>query len=211
MNPEPKPLELFIDVFDKLDQRALVLPELKPPQVVSAVLQEFQELEYLGADPMGYKLARTRDEAPLDPSAPLEGQVVKGERLALAEVEAPLPRGAQRPTRAVYLREVAAGHAYKLHWQPAIIGRWSDKLPQNELVLVDLSQHPNGQRVSRRHVRLIEEGQAFYVEVLASNPVTQIHSEGETVLTPEDGKHLLLPGDVIKLTRADIRLKFIVR
>ena len=44
-------LDLLIDIFDLASQPAQVLPKIKPPQLVEAIIQEFREIEYLADDP----------------------------------------------------------------------------------------------------------------------------------------------------------------
>ena len=51
MSTNPSRLELLIDVFDHPKQRAIALPTLLPSELVAAVIDEFQEIEFLGSDP----------------------------------------------------------------------------------------------------------------------------------------------------------------
>src|SRR4051812_22427295 len=87
----PKYLELRIDVFDQSNQRAQVLEDLKPRDLVGAILKEFRELDYLGTDPGSYLLQKARDGTPLDPAQSLREQVRDGERLIMVEDAAAVP------------------------------------------------------------------------------------------------------------------------
>jgi hypothetical protein len=205
-------IELLIDVFDQPRQRAQVLPQLTPLELIDSILQEFRELEYLGSRPEQYELRRT-DGFDLVEEQPVQEQLKNGAHLVLAEKERPLPPKAQRPQHAIYLRDPLGRRVYKLHWLPAIIGRTApqagDKGEGGELLAVNLAPHANGLRVSRRHAKITASGRHYYIECLADNPtflrrnVLTIEVKGE--------RQPLQHGDVIVLERSHIELKFLVR
>ncbi|MEZ4662928.1 MAG: hypothetical protein R2911_35725 [Caldilineaceae bacterium] len=141
-------MDLVIDVFELKAQQARVLDNLRPPDLVKAVLAEFQELDYLGKSPAEYRLLRADTNAALDETEPLGSQLLRNDHLVLAERVQPTPSGAQRPEQNLYLRDVAANTVYKLHWLPAIIGRWDETQPNNNLLAVNLDAHAAGPRVS---------------------------------------------------------------
>lgn len=203
-------LELLIDIFERKGQPALTLPSLIPPALVAAVLHEFRELDYLGNQPDDYLLIRASDGQPLDPTTPVGQQLGAQDHLVLVEREVPLPRGTQRPTRPVYLREQAMGRVYRLHWYPAIIGRLDERQEHHDRLAVDLSAHSAGLRVSRRHAQVIETDGQFYVERLSQNPTLVKAAQG--AITPvEQERQPLHHGDTIILERSQIALKVIVR
>lgn len=205
-----KRLELRIDVGDLAAQRARIRGELTPPELVAAVLEEFRELEHLGDRPEQYQLRRHAGGDPLDELRALGAQLSAGDHLVLAELEPPLPAGAARPTQALYLRERATGHVYRLAWVPALIGRPDASQPGNELIAIDLSDHPSGQRVSRRHARIIEREGQYFVERLSPNPTALVDSAGRTI-TIEQEPLPIQHGDTILLERSQIALAVIVR
>ena len=126
-----KYLEVRIDIFDRPNQRAQVLPDLRPAELVSAILEEFgDELDYLSADPTAYRLRNSSDGAELDSGRSLEELVREGEHLVLEEADLDLPSHTRRPSRPIYLQEVASQHAFKIPWLPAIIGRVDPELPE---------------------------------------------------------------------------------
>lgn len=204
-------IELFIDVFDQAAQRALALADLTPPQLVKAILQEFHSLEYLSDEPANYYLVKAESGEPLSAEQPLSAQVHPQERLALVEREEPLPAGTHRPAWPIYLREMREGKAFKIHWLPAIIGRHSESQPYDERVAVDLRSYPTGLRVSRRHVKLSDDGERFYIENMANNPVLLISTQRPGPLQVEMQPQPIAAGDIIRLERSGIELKFIVR
>lgn len=212
MNSKQGRIDLRINVLDLQDQHAQVLPKLKPPDLVDAIIIEFRgdsDAEYLGANAGDYYLVNAQSGAPLDSATEVGKQVANGGQLALREVEHPVPSDGQALSQSVYLREIASGNVYRLGWQPAIVGRYSEDQPMNDLVAVDLQSYPTGLRVSRRHVAITENDGQFYVENMSRNPVS-IHRNDVTIPI-ESRRQRILPGDVIDLERSDIRLKFIVR
>jgi hypothetical protein len=209
----PNRLDLRIDIFEEMDQPALVLPSLKPPELITAILQEFQELEYLGETPAHYQLLRASDGLPLDNNQPLAAQYSPRLRLILVENKVALPPGAQKPSRNIYLREMShnnTGQVHKLAWTPALIGRPDKNQPHNDWLAVNLESHQAGLRVSRRHARITESGGNFYIESLSNNPTSIKSPDGASrPVTAE--KQLLQPGELIYLERANVLLKFIIR
>ena len=203
-------LELRVDVFEKTNQPALALPNLTPPQLIEAILQEFRELEYLGASPSDYQLRKAQDRSSLVDEQPLGGQLKPGERLMLVENGVPLPAGTKPPSQPLYLREQTTGRVYKLNWLPALIGRIDKSQPGNEQIAVDLEGYKTGLRVSRRQAQITEENGQFLIESMSGNPTTIKNSDG-TSGAPISGKHPLRHGDTIYLERSNIALKFIVR
>lgn len=91
-------LEITIDVVGLPGQRALVLPSLTPTELVGNVLEEFREIEYLGARPGDYRLVGAPDGEPLDDGRPLSAQITPGAHLRLEERLVPLPKGGVRPS-----------------------------------------------------------------------------------------------------------------
>lgn len=213
MGAAPNRLDLRIDIFEETDQPAQVLSTLKSPELITAILQEFQELEYLGETPAHYQLLRASDGLPLNNDQPLAEQCSSRERLILVENKVELPSGAQRPSRNIYLREMShnnTGQVHKLAWVPALIGRPDKNQPHNEWLAVNLEGHQAGLRVSRRHARITESGGKFYIESLSTNPTSIKSPDGASrPVTAE--KQPLQPEELIFLERANILLKFIIR
>jgi FHA domain len=210
MSTNQSRLELQIDVFDQTAQRALALPMLLPAELVAAVIEEFREIEFLGSNPANYQLRKAADRTPLDEQIPVGQQLAAGERLAFVEREEPLPPGTQRPSRPIYLREQGTDTVYRLHWQPAIIGRPDASLNDNQQIAVNLSAHPAGQRVSRRHAQIVESKGQFFVERLAQNSTVIKDSQGNTTAVESD-RRPIRHGDTIVLENSQIVLKFMVR
>lgn len=203
-------IECFIDILHHTQERALIRPDIMPPELVQAVIEEFAgEMHLLGRNASAYTIWLLDEEKELDPGRQVGAQVRPGARLALRERERPRPPGAQPLVRPFYLREINQGYLYKVPWLPAIIGRPDPGLAENELVLVDLHDLPNGARVSRRHVRLLERDGEIFAERCARNPVTLLRAGGGEENLAD---HLLplRPGDKIRLDRSQILLEVLL-
>jgi hypothetical protein len=209
----PKYVELHIDVFERVNQRAQVLADLRPRDLISSILEEYgDELDYLGSDPQQYFLRKALEGERLDDEQPLAQLVRSGERLVLDEVEPDLPPNTHRPPGPIYLQDGTTQRSFKIPWLPAIIGRWDPELPDNRLVVVDLSAAPGGSRVSRRHLRLWDENGDYFVQAASPNPASLVRDKDVEIPIPSgSGKERLSPQDIIRLDRSQIALKFIVR
>ncbi|MCB8977455.1 MAG: FHA domain-containing protein [Ardenticatenaceae bacterium] len=211
MSTNQKRFDLRIDIFERKAQWAKPLPTLKPAELVEAILQEFQEVEYLSKSATDYYLAQVEDEtAVLQEDVSLQEQLPNESRLQLREVERPLPKGTSRPSQAIYVRELVSGKVYKLNWLPAIIGRPDKNQPNDDWIAVDLESYKTGLRVSRRHAQITEQNGRYFIESLSRNPTLLKDAEGN-VETVGDEKRPLQHGDTIQLERSNIALKFIVR
>ncbi len=212
MSNNQPPLELSIDIFEKKNQRARVLPDLVPSELVEAILQEFRELEYLGDTPVSYQLLRASDQMLLDDTRALNKQhITDATRLILQEREIPLPEGTQRPTQHIYVREQQTSKVYKLQWLPAIIGRPGQNQAHNDWVAVNLGGHRTGLRVSRRHAQITESRGNYFIESLSSNPTALEDSTGTRTVLEPNARYPLHHGNIIHLERSEIMLKFIIR
>lgn len=202
-------LDLLIDVFDLVAQPASVLPKIKPPQLIEAIVQEFREIQYLADDPEQYYLTRADDETPLDDGVELNRQpLAPGAHLVLHERILAAPAGAQPFSRRVYLREQKLGKVYRLNWQPAIIGRRAESPSQGDAqpVTVDLQPFPSGLRVSRRHLSIDELDGQVTVENLSNNPAF-VQRTGGVQLPIKTEKIPLQDDDIIMLERSQIAFK----
>lgn len=212
MNTKQPRLELWVDVFDVVKQRASVSPKCMPTQLIGAVLSEFRaDVPYLGAIPAHYRLLRADTLSPLDADAALGQQLRSGERLIVCENDVVLPPGTQPPVQPIYLREDHTGRVYALRWLPAVIGRSSAEEPEADRLAVDLAAYPAGARVARRHVRLLEENGQWWVELLKANPVSLVQADDHVVDLSPGVRQAIHEGDVILFVRSDIRLRFVVR
>lgn len=206
-------VELRVDIFEKRGQVARVLRSLTVRELIEEILVEFDELEYLDrAAPGKYVLHPKDDRSPLDASLTLaELHLSPGTELILEETPVILPSDAEPMPGDVYLvlqrqSDGDARRAFKLNWQPAVIGRPDTLLPQNDLLAVNLEPLPSGLRVSRRQAQITADNGRYYLESLSNNPML-INEETE----PVSGVRELGEGDLIHLVRSDLTLRFLSR
>ncbi len=204
-------LDLQIDVFKETKQQAKVLPNLTPPELIEAILQEFQaDMPYLSNQPADYHLKKATDQTQLNDHKMLEQQLRAGDHLILVEKLPPIPSGAQRLTSHACLREESKGNVYNLYWQPAIIGRLDKKQSHNDWVAVNLESYETGLSVSRRHAKITEEKGQYYIEGMSLNPISIKDINGKLRAVTQ-AKQILNDGEVIHLERSNIDLKFMMR
>lgn len=209
MSAQATRLELFIDVFDQPRQRALTLPTLTSGELLTSILQEFREYDFLSDNPGEYQLIKIEDNSPLESGKAIGEQLQqKAPNLRFVEQEVAAPNGTVRPSQPIYLREQVSGKVYKLHWLPALIGRSDPDAADNERLAVNLDSAQAGLRVSRRHASITEENGQFYVTSLSQNP-TSILIDGNTATISR--RWPLQNGTVIHLDRSGISFKFIIR
>jgi hypothetical protein len=201
-------LMLNIEIFNRSEQ-AMVLPGLTPAELVKAILQEFRELEYLGDQEADYGLQRVDTDLELDDERPMMQQVGPNQQLRLLERIPPLPHGSQLMGRHIYLRELSRGTVFKLHWQPAIIGRIDPYIANNDQVAVNLAGYNASLRVSRRHARIVADDNGCYVEDMSQSPTMVIDADGNE--TRVNNRHPLHHGDTILLSSSQIKLRVIMR
>lgn len=210
MNTSHGRLQLRVDVFEKLNQKARVLPTLVAPELVESILQEFREIEYLGTQPSKYALT-SADGEPLDDETPIAHQMSHDDKLILVEREYLLPQRTKKPSEDIYLREIGTGQVYKIPWYPAFIGRPDRNQPNDDWLAVNLESYPRGLRVSRRHAVISERRGEYYIERLSQNPTILERAAGDVEPLSSTSKALLSHGDIVRLERSGIALKFIVR
>ena len=203
-------LDIRIDVFDLEEQWAKPLSSLKPPELISAIFNEFRELEFLSGDPDEYLLVNKEDGSPLNADESLKSQIANNAHLVLKEQDHSLPSGAKPLSSPVYLREQTSGQVFKLHWMPAIIGRPDSNQAHDDWLAVNLETYPTGLRVSRRHAQITEENGRFYIKSLSNNP-TIIKNESSEDKSISETAAPLADSDILYLERSNISLKFIVR
>jgi hypothetical protein len=202
-------IECTIDVLSRPQQRAMARRDITPVEMVQAIVDEFsEEIPHLGRNIAAYQITQIDTGHILEMETPLDRQIRSGARLALQERTTKQPPGTKPLTRPFYLREVTQAYVYKINWLPAFIGRTDPSMQDNATVAVDLQNLPNGMRISRRHVRLLERDGVIYLELYSRNPVTLIRAEGSRE-TLQDRPLVLKHGDIIKLERSNISLQAI--
>lgn len=196
-------VELSIDVFDVAGQKAKVRRTLTVRSLIDEILREFDDLDRRTPDVYGIfmkgaskAVAREQTMIQLD----LQNQdelVFKYLRQSVRRMIVGAPPA--------YLREESSDRHYDILWQGAIIGRPDADPVHSELLAVNLETYPNGQRVSRRHAQILEEGGEYYVESLSQSNPTFLNSE----TNPITERRLLRNGDRIRIGNKLFTLTFL--
>lgn len=208
--PDYSRLDITLDVFDLKNQRARPLANLTPAEFITATLDEFSEIDYLSNRADQYQLVNNADGQLLDEDTALGEQIGSNAHLAIIDREIPLPANSRPMRDDVYLREMGTGTVYKLHWQPAIIGRSDKNVGQEEFLIANFETLPLGLRISRRHASISERNGQYYIKQLSRNPTLVESANGSTTTLTNDARQLQ-HGDHIKLERSGADLKFIER
>lgn len=203
-------LEIMLDLFDLKNQRAKPLENLTPAEFITATLDEFSEVEYLSNRADQYQLVNVADGQLLKDDLSLGEQIRNNAHLAIIDRQVPIPPKARPMRKDVYLREMGTGTVYKLHWQPAIIGRSDKNVGQEAFLITNFETLPLGLRISRRHASISEHNGHYYIKQLSRNPTQIKRADGSTDALEKDAQ-TIRHGDHIKLERSGIDLKFIER
>ncbi len=205
-----KDLQLAITIFDHGTEVADVRANLKPRDLIVAILEEFgSDLAYLGIDPSQYELRRTNGSA-LEDKIPLGAQLESERDLVLAEVVVPPPAHTSALVPPIYLHEPQSGQVFPIHWTPALIGRSDPKLSDEALLAVNLSGRKHADRVSRRHARIALHNGTLSIECLANNPIL-LRTQPKPIPLTIGRQYTLQADDVIELEYSQIQLQVLQR
>jgi hypothetical protein len=173
MNPPLKRHDVFVDIFDQIEQHAQVLPGSSPAEFIEAILDEFKsEIEYMGFPPAAYQLVRKSSGNPLDNDRPIGQQIGDGEGLIFQERSQPPPEGASALEQQVYLREETSQSLYRIHWHPARLGRKADPL----LVPIEQMLTASTNALSRHQADLVEVDGQLYIDHASASISTIIET-----------------------------------
>lgn len=195
---------LRVNIFGLPDQEAEVRPDLTPPDLIAAILKEFRGIELLGDDPARYQLVRLDDRVALADDQQLVPQLGGGKHLELIDRPPALPRGAEALAGRVYLRDQERHKVYRLHWQPAVIGRRQSPQADEAPLAVNLADHPASDYISKRHAQISRQGGRLLIESLTSKPTRVITAGGDPVPLLEGKPYPLANGDVIHLVNSRV-------
>lgn len=195
-------IEVKIDIFDYTGQPAKIRTDITVDVLIQEILKEFDDLDR--KTPEAYALYLKGTNKPFERNqkiAQLDLQMQDELELRYARTSA---RNSIEGLPEAYIEELSTHRRFKIAWQPAIIGRKSEDPVYSELLAVDLSYLPFGNRVSRNNAQITADKLGYYIEPLSFNNPISILGETEPVLI----KRLLQPRDQICLGNRQIILKF---
>jgi pSer/pThr/pTyr-binding forkhead associated (FHA) protein len=163
-------IDVKIDVFEHADQRARVLENLTPADLIVEILKEFDDIT--SDAPEKYAIYLKGVDRPLTSTYTLEQlDIQPHDELVFDYVRQPIRQMLDSKDYAI-LREETTGKVFDIQWQPAIIGRPDSDAGHNIILAVNVRLFPNGMTVSRKHAQITFSEGHYYVEPLAEhNPV----------------------------------------
>lgn len=202
--------KLQVNIFSLHDQDAEVRPDLTPPDLIEAILKEFRGLDQLGDDPARYQLVGLGDRVALDDDQKLVPQLGDRPHLELIDRPPELPKGAEALAGRIYLRDQERNKVFRLHWQPAVIGRRQRAQAEEQPLAVNLADHPASDYISKRHAQITKQGGRLLIESLTSKPTHVITASGDPVPLVEGKPYPLAHGDVIHLVNSRVQLRVLI-
>lgn len=207
-------IEVFIDVFDEKQQRALVLEKLSVEKLMLEIAHEFDGIETDEIE--RYVLIDKETRRDLKPELSLIEQniqhgdmldfVYRPKGIDVAPVKKRVP--AQSTAVLVLQRsesesEGEAETRFEIGFQPAIIGR-HDPIFDADTLAVDLAGVPNARMLSRQHAQLTEANGVWSIKRIKET--NKLYVDGEIVPFGETQK--LAEGSVIELGPKVVKLIF---
>lgn len=162
-------IEVKIDVFEHIGQRASVRRALTIRALVEEVLKEFNDI---AADaPEKYAIYQKGKNQPLTADATLvDLDIQQHDELVFDSIYQDT-RQRLEPHQYAALQD-EAGTLYKIEWQPAIIGRPNNETKHDMSLAVNLQSHPKKLTISRSHAQITFSSGHYYIEPLSEhNPL----------------------------------------
>lgn len=164
-------LEIRLDVFEHVGQRARVMKSLKVGELIGEILKEFDDVP--SESPERFALYLKGNKRPLAKEHTLIQADIQPQDELIFEYlrQGQDIREMLDPSQYAFLRDEETGRLYGIEWTPAIVGRPTNEAEHNIMLAVNLQVHPQGMTVSRKHAQLTFEDGHYYLEALTdSNP-----------------------------------------
>jgi len=162
-------LEIRLDIFDRLGQRAQVVKTLRMEELIEEILKEFDDIPADSPERYALYLKGSKKSLPREQTL-AQADIQPQDELTLTYAARDDLREMLETARAS-LRDEKTGKEYMLEWTPAVIGRPTNSAEHNILLAVNFQHHPNGMSVSRRHAQvLMKDGRYFLESLTPTNP-----------------------------------------
>ena len=163
-------IEIRLDVFEHVGQRARVMKSLKVDELIDEVLKEFDDVP--SESPERFALYLKGNKRPLAKEHTLiQADIQPQDELVFEYVRQDI-REMLEPQQYAFLRDEETGRLYGIEWTPAIIGRPTNEAEHNIMLAVNLLVHPQGMTVSRKHAQILFEDGRYFLETLTDNNLT---------------------------------------
>ena len=198
-------LDVKIDVFEHVGQRARLRRNLTVTALIEEILREFDDIAADSPDKYaiylkGFDRPLTREDTitqlDLQPQDELVFDYVRQTIRRMLDV-----------SQYAALRDDSTGKEFDIQWQPAVIGRPSTDVDHNIILAVNVQLLPNGKTVSRRHAQITVSQGRYFLEPLADqNPVFVNGKE-----LPLNSRREIRNGDKIALGRQKLTFTFVTQ
>jgi len=199
-------IEVKIDVFDHLGQRARLRRSLTIRTLIEEILKEFDDIA--AEIPEKYAIYAQGMDRPLAPASVLEQLDIQPQDTLVFKYASQSQNDQQalEPHQYAAMRD-EAGAIYLIKWQPALIGRPNNDGKHDASLAVNLQSHPKKQTVSRSHAQVTFSSGHYYIQPLAEN--NPIFVEGKQIAF---GTHREInDGDKISIGTKGLQLIFLTR
>lgn len=193
-------IEIRLDVFEHVGQRARVMKSLKVGELIDEVLKEFDDVP--SESPERFALYLKGNKRPLAKEHTLiQADIQPQDELVFEYVRQDI-REMLEPQQYAFLRDEETGRLYGIEWTPAIIGRPTNEAEHNIMLAVNLQVHPQGMTVSRKHAQIVLVDGNYYLEILTDSNPTTLNNKILSVQTMAKIHHddVILFGKKVKMT-----------
>jgi pSer/pThr/pTyr-binding forkhead associated (FHA) protein len=168
-------LEIRLDIFEHVGQRAQVMKSLKVGELIDEVLKEFDDVP--SESPERFALYLKGTKRPLAKEHTLiQADIQPQDELVFEYLRQDI-REMLEPHQYAFLRDEGTGRLYGIEWTPAIIGRPTNEAEHNIMLAANLQVHPKGITISRKHAQITFENGHYYLEALADNNPTTLNNK----------------------------------
>jgi len=195
-------IDVKIDVFERVDQRARVLESLTPAGLIKEVLKEFDDITT--DTPEKYAIYLKGMERPLNPASSMAKLDIQPQDILVFDyIRQPIRQMLDSKDYA-FLRDETTGKVFDIQWQPAVIGRPDSDVGHNIILAVNVKLLPDGMTVSRKQAQITFSEGHYYIEPLAEhNPV---FLNGKEI--PLNSKREIKNNDRLAIGRTKISMVF---
>ena len=195
-------IEVRIDVFEHIAQRASLRKTLTVESLIDEILKEFDDIS---ADSPGkYAVFLKGNDRPLDASSTLTQLDIQPQDELVFNYVKQTIRQMLDPVNYAFLKDDSLNRVYNIQWYPAIIGRPTNEADHNIMLAVNLQVHPKGPTVSRKHGQIIFSQGKFFIEPLAENNPISVNGKIVNFNTLKEIKN----GDRILIGRNNLLMTF---
>jgi pSer/pThr/pTyr-binding forkhead associated (FHA) protein len=198
-------IDVKIDVFEHIGQRASVRKNLTVTALIDEILREFDDIS---ADSPGkYAIYLKGMERPLNASQTLTELDIQPQDELVFDYVRQTIRKMLEPRNYATLREETTGKAFDIQWQPAVIGRPTNEVDHNIVLAVNVQLLPNGMTISRKQAQITFSDGKYFIELLAENNPVYINGKEMSVNSKREIKN----GDKLLIGRNKIPMVFLTQ